>query len=302
MLIYRKSVISNVISNCDMDVLDSHVYSPSGITMLKYNNAEKFVLFSELVEGCDLDGFACQDFKEKGETLLRSSSLSVLRILYYFNSLCKSQLIDYWLLNDLLLCAFRDLPYNPTKDFGDVGMFNEDYLKLLDVISHVLPKDLEFVKRTKGQGSTAYIKDKNSCNGRCISKNAQCEDGIHLNIYVFYQTDDFENSKIVEDSAKQYKFHVNDIAPVADVYLEGLVLNGPRNFEKVLSKKYAVEFSPYEEIEHNNNSKRDALLLVKCDRNGFISYPWYGCGDIRMLNDKQQKIIIQQTMTNVHTQ
>ena len=103
MLIYRKSVISNVISNCDMDVLDSHVYSPSGITMLKYNNAEKFVLFSELVEGCDLDGFACQDFKEKGETLLRSSSLSVLRILYYFNSLCKSQLIDYWLLNDLLL-------------------------------------------------------------------------------------------------------------------------------------------------------------------------------------------------------
>ena len=302
MLIYRKSTISNVISNCDMDVLYSHVYSPSGVSMQKYNIAEKVALFSELVEGCDLDDYACQDFKEKGETMLRSSSLSVLRMLYHFNSLCKSQLIDYWLLNDLLLCAFRDLPYNPTKDHGDVGMFDEDYLKLLKVISHVLPQDLEFVKRTKGQGSAAYIKDKNSCNGRCISKNAQCEDGIHLNIYVFHQTDDFENSNIVEDSTSQYKFHVNDIAPVADVYLEGLVLNGPRNFEKVLSKKYEVEFSPYEEIEHDNNSKRDALLLVKCDRNGFVSYPWYGCGDIRLLNEKQRKIIIQQTMAKVHTQ
>lgn len=73
-----------------------------------------------------------QTYNPEG-SLLRTYQLRLLRILKYFDSVCKKHDIKYWLSGGTCLGAIRHEGFIPWDDDIDVAMFREDYERLVEV-------------------------------------------------------------------------------------------------------------------------------------------------------------------------
>ena len=73
-----------------------------------------------------------QKFNPEG-SLLRNHQKELLKLLSYFDDLCKKNNIDYWLSSGTCLGAIRHGGFIPWDDDIDVEMLRSDYLKLKKV-------------------------------------------------------------------------------------------------------------------------------------------------------------------------
>ena len=278
-------------SNCDIKTESAYVNTPTGRNIQKYNHTVDMESYGNLIKDCNSNNEKCLDVREYGETMMRRSQLSVMRMLYIIEIICAKHNIEYWLLGSTLLGAQRDQAFIPRDDGGNIGMLDTDYNKFIEIVKEELPSDLLFQEKpndiynkNKNQICIAKLRDKNTCYGYCVRHNCKFEDGIQINIYSFEKRNDFEASKVITDTTDRYHFHINDILPTAYVPFEGVLFKAPRNPDNVLTQIYGEGFA-------KKPSKQ-------CPDHGFISIPWYSCDYISNLNSKDKDKIIETSLTH----
>jgi len=87
------------------------------------------------------------DGREEGESPLRQAQLVMLRLLRYFDALCRRHGLRYWLDAGTLLGAARHGGFIPWDDDVDVMMPSEDYERFLALAPDELPEDIFFQTR-----------------------------------------------------------------------------------------------------------------------------------------------------------
>jgi lipopolysaccharide cholinephosphotransferase len=84
------------------------------------------------------------DGRAEGETPLRQAQLVMLRLLRYFDAICRKHGLRYWLDAGTLLGAARHGGFIPWDDDVDVMMPREDYDRFVSVAADELPSDIFF--------------------------------------------------------------------------------------------------------------------------------------------------------------
>lgn len=101
-------------------------------------------------------------YNPKG-SILRQHQLRIVKMLKYFDKLCKDNNIKYWLSSGSCLGAVRHKGFIPWDDDMDIEMLREDYMKLEKVFKETDNYILQTWKNDRYYSAAfAKIRDKNS--------------------------------------------------------------------------------------------------------------------------------------------
>ena len=83
-----------------------------------------------------------------------------------FNNICRRHNIKYWCLGGTLIGVVRHKGWVPWDGDIDLGILEEDYNKLKEILPKELPRDMWFQNKTNDKyynSDIGKIRDLNSC-------------------------------------------------------------------------------------------------------------------------------------------
>lgn len=163
-----------------------------------------------------------------------------------FERICKKHKIKYFAVGGTLLGVIRHKGWIPYDGDIDLGILEEDYNKLKEIIQKELPDTMWFQNKENDplyKSDIAKIRDLNSCYDN-EKRSWEWHSGLQIDLFIIER---IENDKLYNSKLKLFRQDDNklpsydDVFPLLNMKFEGIDMYVPKNYKHYFKVAFKSE-------------------------------------------------------------
>lgn len=169
---------------------------------------------------------------------LNKGHVIMTNMLREFDKICRDNNLKYWCIGGTLIGAIRHNGWVPWDGDVDIGMLEEDYIKLKKIIKSKLPKTMWFQDKDTDKFYKSDIGKIRYLNSNYKDYNNQSHhNGLQLDIFTFkHNKNQIYGNYPVAGIPDVKKRNYDDIFPLQELKFESFLVYVPNKYKKISSE------------------------------------------------------------------